>query len=212
MDFTAVLKIASVIIVSLGGAGAIIVALTNFIANKIAKRLEDKYQLKLDKELEKYKATLERRTYVTKNQFDLELETYRKITRGVFEFTVALNTTIEKKDYPRNEGKSPDKKIEEESYIYHKMTIKASNLQELLYANAAFIPKQLYNECKELIELVTDQFWIYIERFRSYVSGDITQEQRVTNADKEAFDAIQKKFDIFNDHLRDYLQHIYIVN
>ena len=200
MDFTAVLKIASVIIVSLGGAGAIIVALTNFIANKIAKRLEDKYQLKLDKELEKYKATLERRTYVTKNQFDLELETYRKITRGVFEFTVALNTTIEKKDYPRNEGKSPDKKIEEESYIYHKMIIKASNLQELLYANAAFIPKQLYNECKELIELVTDQFWIYIERFRSYVSGDITQEQRVTNADKEAFDAIQKKFDIFNDH------------
>lgn len=82
----------------------------------------------------------------------------------------------------------------------------------MLYANAAFIPKQLYNECKELIELATNQFWIYIERFRSYVSGDITEEQRVTNSDKEALDAIQKKFDILNDHLRNYLRSIYIVN
>lgn len=145
MDFTEAFKIASVIIVSLGGAGVIIVALISFVSNKIVKRLEDKYQLKLDKELETYKATLARNTYVTKNQFDLELEIYRKITTGVFEFIVALNTTIEKEDYPRNEGTSPDKKIEKEFYIYRKMTIKASNLQELLYANAAFIPKQLYN-------------------------------------------------------------------
>lgn len=129
MDFTEAFKIASVIIVSLGGAGVIIVALISFVSNKIVKRLEDKYQLKLDKELETYKATLARNTYVTKNQFDLELEIYRKITTGVFEFIVALNTTIEKEDYPRNEGTSPDKKIEKEFYIYRKMTIKASNLQ-----------------------------------------------------------------------------------
>lgn len=203
MDFTEVLKIASTIIVSLGGAGAIIVAISNFLANKIANRLEYKYQLKLDKELEIYKAKLEQRTYVTKNQFDLELDIYRKITRGVFQFIVALNTTINKEDYPQHE---------EESAIYSKVVDKAASLQELLYENAAFIPKQLYDECKELIELTTNQFWLYIERFRKYLIGEIAQEERVTNADKEALDMIQKKADILNDHLRNYLQQVFIVN
>lgn len=92
------------------------------------------------------------------------------------------------------------------------MATKAMALQEVLYPNAAFMPKPLYVECKELIELLTDQFWLYNERFRKYLNGEITQEERVTTADKAKFDAIEKKYDSLNDHLRDYVQNIYIVN
>jgi adenine-specific DNA-methyltransferase len=47
------------IIVSVGGAGFIISAVVKFSADKIALRLEAKYQLKLDKELEIFKSKLD---------------------------------------------------------------------------------------------------------------------------------------------------------
>lgn len=94
MNLTTTLEIASSIMVSLGGAGVIIISVANYLANRIAIQLEDKYQLKLDKELEQYKANLEQCTYVTKNKFDVELETYRNPTKGIFEFIVTISTTI----------------------------------------------------------------------------------------------------------------------
>lgn len=107
MEIDVVLKIASTIIVSLGGTGAIIVSLANFLANKIAMRLENKYQFKLDKELEQYKSNLEQRIYVTKTQFDIQLELYRNITNQIYHFLVVLYTTINEQDYPRKEEINP---------------------------------------------------------------------------------------------------------
>ncbi|HBF66359.1 MAG TPA: hypothetical protein DDW34_12270 [Clostridium sp.] len=197
MDLTAVIGIASSVIVSVGGAGAIIISVATYLTNRIAIRLEDKYQLKLDKELEQYKAVLEQRTYVTKKQFDIELEIYRNLTKGIFEFIVVLNTTMNVEDYPRKDLSCPVQKLKEETSIFNKMVVKAASLQELLYSNAGFMPKQLFDECKALIELTTDQFWIYNNRFHKYLDGEICQEERITDADREVFDTIEKNYDSF---------------
>ena len=52
------LETVGLIILSMGGAGAIIMSVSSFLANKIATRLEQKYKLRIDKELEAYKAGL----------------------------------------------------------------------------------------------------------------------------------------------------------
>ena len=48
------------IIGSVGGAGAIIAATVKFSADFIANKLSQKYEFKLNKELEEYKASLDR--------------------------------------------------------------------------------------------------------------------------------------------------------
>lgn len=50
-----VIIIIATIIVSVGGTGVIIVAISKYIGNILAKRIEEKYKNKLDKELEDYK-------------------------------------------------------------------------------------------------------------------------------------------------------------
>lgn len=93
------LETVGLIILSMGGAGAIIMSVSSFLANKIATRLEQKYKLRIDKELEAYKAGLTQRSYVTKVQFDIEFEVYRKLSKGMFEFISTLYTTIEEKHF-----------------------------------------------------------------------------------------------------------------
>lgn len=130
------LETVGLIILSMGGAGAIIMSVSSFLANKIATRLEQKYKLRIDKELEAYKAGLTQRSYVTKVQFDIEFEVYRKLSKGMFEFISTLYTTIEEKHYPKKEGENHREKVAEEIRTYTEMVDKAATLQELLYPKA----------------------------------------------------------------------------
>ena len=68
MGWDEIWKIVFGIITSIGGVGVIILAIIKFSSNIIAKRLEEKYSLKLSKELEKYKSTLDNKIYISKNQ------------------------------------------------------------------------------------------------------------------------------------------------
>ena len=206
------LEALGLVVLSMGGAGAIIVSVSSFLANKIAAHLEHKYQLKIEKELEAYKANLTQRSYVTKIQFDIEFDIYRKLSKGIFEFITTLYTTVEEKHYPKEDGMTPRQKIENEMRTYKNMVDRAANLQELLYENAAFMPQSIYERYKELIELTTIQFWVYQERFRDYVDGKISLVDRTTEADKVAFETIETKVEALNNELREHLAKIYIVS
>lgn len=205
------LKTVGLIILSMGGAGAIIMSVSSFLANKIATRLEQKYKLRIDKELEAYKAGLTQRSYVTKVQFDIEFEVYRKLSKGMFEFISTLYTTIEEKHYPKKEGENHQEKVAEEIRTYTEMVDKAATLQELLYENAAFIPQNIYEKYKKIIELTTTQFWNYQQRFKDYLDGKISLAERVTDSDKQSFETIEKNVEALNNELREHLQKIYIV-
>lgn len=69
------------VIASAGGIGGIIFLTIKFSANIIAERLEKKYTLKIDKELEKYKLSLESKIYISKTKFDTEFGIYRELSR-----------------------------------------------------------------------------------------------------------------------------------
>lgn len=67
-----ILAIASSILLSVGGSGVIICSVSRFLAERIVKRIDSKYQLMLDQELEKYRSLLDQRIYVSQTQFDNE--------------------------------------------------------------------------------------------------------------------------------------------
>ena len=71
-----IIQIAIAIVISAGGISGIILAIIKFSSNIIADRLSKTYELKLNKELEKYKTRLDSKIYITKARFDKEFELY----------------------------------------------------------------------------------------------------------------------------------------
>ena len=80
MNWNTILEIGAAIVVAFGGAGAIIAGVTKFSVNQIADSLQKKYDLKLNKELEAFKNTLENKSYVSKTRFDAEFAIYRQLS------------------------------------------------------------------------------------------------------------------------------------
>ena len=72
MDWDEIWKIILCAVGSAGGIGAIIVASIKWSANIIANHLSKKYEVKVTKELEKYKTGLENKIYISKTKFDVE--------------------------------------------------------------------------------------------------------------------------------------------
>ena len=81
MSLNDILKIALTIIGCFGGVGAIVSATVKFTSEKIAERLEKKYELRLNKELEEFKNKLEK-SYVSKTRFDTEFSIYRQLSES----------------------------------------------------------------------------------------------------------------------------------
>ena len=82
MSLNDILKIALMIIGCFGGVGAIVSATVEFTSEKIAERLEKKYELRLNKELEDFKNKLENKSYVSKTRFDTEFNIYRQLSES----------------------------------------------------------------------------------------------------------------------------------
>lgn len=79
-----IIQIVIAVIISAGGISGIILAVIKFSSNIIADKLSKKYELKLNKELEKYKTHLDSKIYITKAKFDKEFELYQQLSRNFF--------------------------------------------------------------------------------------------------------------------------------
>lgn len=87
-----IIAIATSIIISVGGSGVIICALANFISERIAKRIDGKYQQRFEQEFEKYKSIMEHRRYISKTQFDNEYQIYKQLSKAFFSVAVKLSS------------------------------------------------------------------------------------------------------------------------
>ena len=71
MTWSDVGKIIVTIVASAGGIGGVVVFLVKVIIEKIAERMSKKYEIKLNKDLEKHKSNLINMNYISKTQFDV---------------------------------------------------------------------------------------------------------------------------------------------
>lgn len=81
MSVKDIFAIAASIILSVGGSGALICALSKFLAERIANRIDKKYQQRIDQELEKYRMLLNIKNMYLKRSLIMNsryISSYRK--------------------------------------------------------------------------------------------------------------------------------------
>ncbi|BDF70156.1 hypothetical protein CE91St41_26170 [Oscillospiraceae bacterium] len=157
MDWDVVWKIGLSIIISFGGAGAIIAGTTKFASEKIANRLEKKYELKLSKELESFKNKLEGKSYISKTRFDTEFQLYRELTKATVNMVKEVILLFPhftrdcRNDYNTYKAK------------YDLALEKAVIAQDTLAASSAFISSDIYNAFNDIEKKCKIQLGDYVD-------------------------------------------------
>lgn len=149
-------EIALAIIASVGGAGAIITGVVAFCANILTKRIEQRFALVLDKELEKYKSNLSKKEYVSKVRFDKEFEIYIELTKKITDLVYAVGSCVK---IVRGLYDSPEDKPQIEVFI-EEFTNFLNDADQSNKRYAPFIKDNIYclnkdidNKCSSIYKL-----------------------------------------------------------
>ena len=191
-----IIQIAIAVVITSGGISGIILAVIKFSSNIIADKLSKKYELKLNKELEKYKSNLDSKIYITKAKFDKEFELYQQLSRNFFYMIEKLHTL-----YPivGIQSKDEDFPIFFDNMNYKETQVAAIKAQETINSYAAFITKDFYESYNNILEECRGLIYLY--------STD-------KKTDTESFDImekIKKMFEQLNDKLREYLSKLEVI-
>lgn len=203
LEWNDIWKIVLCAVSSAGGIGAIIILVIKFCSNFIAEQLAKKYEIKLQKDLEKYKSGLDNKIYITKAKFDAEFELYRNLSSAFFKAVKAVTTMIPAglAYYPAD--KEDRKKYEEG--LYDKASAATVTAQDILYCNIAFIPKELYEKYKEILHMCNIQVSVFQERWNVNYLVTQAEKERFSPEDFKRSREILDKFYQLNDELREYL-------
>ena len=158
MTFEQIGSIVIACIISAGGIGGIIIAVIKFTSEIIAKRLEQKYEMRINETLESHKAKLENRTHISSALFDKELEIYQSLCYVFYEAYSKYEIlrgleSLETKIIPKSEityynnldllKKLEDGEAVPEMYITKledEIGEKIIEFKKILYSSGAFIP------------------------------------------------------------------------
>jgi len=209
MSFTDLLKIIILFIVTSSSFGGIIFAVIKFCSNAIAERLSKKYDLKLQKEIERYKESLDKTNYVSKVKFDLEIRIYKELCASLFNVkeSVLLLFPITIDFMPED----IDKQKEIWLGRYNTAVKDYNQYCELLSSNAFFIPEEIYTDFEEIHKLCKTQLTFF------NISGklqtgkinhiSIDDEKNIYNRNEE----IDKKKNELICKLREYLNNLEVL-
>lgn len=203
MSWVDVGQIAVACIASAGGIGAIIIGVVKFSANKIADRMNAKFEATINKELEKYKTELSKKEYVSKTRFDAEFSIYRELSKAFFNMARDIDSLVPAGYNEIPADKEAYKKYQEK--CYHASSQSLQIAQETLVQNAPFISEELYNDFYELIKLASKQISAYTKRFNTLYFATQAEKESYTPEDYERAAEIVQKFNALNKKIRNYL-------
>ena len=185
-----IFKIFIAIISSVGGIGTVIVLIVKWCSNIIADKLSQKYELKMNKELEKYKAGIANKTYMSKTKFDTEFLMYRELSQTfailVKECSQLFPTFTKDVRNDYNIYKS----------IYNKCVNVIVNAQDKLNSCAPFISDSIFQAYMELEKLCKKQLNDF-EYFRLQLNAKDYIEECL-----KEYRAAYKRTRIINDNYR----------
>ena len=196
MNFDAIWKIALAVVGAAGGYGALVLLGIKFSANLIADRLEKKYELKLSKELEKYKSKLENKTYITKTRFDTEFKIYRELSKSF----LTMNTCIKSMINVEVVYKSFDeitrgiKQSEEVNNVENAI----EDAQNCLYQNTPFIPEVFVTKYEDLLKMADKLYCDFVDKWTKHnLNINIKEIQKGVEIESKLMD--------LNTDIRNYL-------
>ena len=203
MNWDDVWKIVLCAITSAGGIGGIIVACIKFSANIITQRLTEKYELKLQKDLEKYKSGLDNKIYISKTKYDAEFDLYRQLSKAFFEMVKAITTMIPSGIAKRPVDPEERKKYEDELYKdARKATV---NAQDILNSNIPFISDEIYQKYMYILDLCYEQISVFEERWNAFNFAPQEEKETLSMDDYKRSREINSKFRELNCIIREYL-------
>lgn len=209
MQWNDVWKIVLCVIGSLGGVSVIFVAVIKYCTDIIAERLSKKYELKMQKELERYKSGLDNKIYISKAKFDTEFALYRELSKSFFEMVVSITTMI-----PAGYAKYPaDKETrkEYENNLYNTALERTVAAQDAINSNAPFIPENLHDMYQEIMGLCRIQLGVFEERWNILSFASQEEKERFSLEDYKRSGEISSKFKELNTELRNYLAKLDII-
>lgn len=198
-----VIKIALEIIAGVGGIGVVFTAVVAFSSNFIADKLQKKYQLKLDEELEKYKAGLTNKIYISKTKFDAEFSIYQSLSRAFSECVKAFSILI-----PRGLVNVPaDTEIREKQDNEHYSNARNAYVvaQDELSKSIPFIPKEFCDGYRKLLKLCSLQLYDFEQRWNVSYIGTKEEKSALGRDSYQRTEEINKQFDELNETIREYL-------
>lgn len=191
-----ILQIAIAVIISAGGISGIILAVIKFSSNIIADKLSKKYELKLNKELEKYKTHLDSKIYITKAKFDKEFELYQQLSRNFFYMIEKIHAL-----YPivGIQSENNDFQLNTNSMNYKEAQVATIKAQETMNSYAAFITKDFYESYNNILEECRGLIYLY------------STDKKTDTESFAIMEKIKKMFEQLNDKLREYLSKLEVI-
>lgn len=184
--------------------------IVRFSSEFIAKRLEEMYSLKLNKELEKYKSNLDNKIYISKTKFDTEFSIYRELSKTFFNLVLNIGTMIPSGITFVPADEETRKKYDDECYSNaRKIVIEA---QDALFSNTPFIPDKLFVDYEEILKLCRRQLSAYEKRWNLLYVASKEVKESFSDEDYSRTDDIQKKLNELNINIREYLSRLDVLD
>lgn len=203
MDWADIWKIILCAVGSAGGVGVIIMGAVKFSSNMIADRLSQKYEAKLQKELEQYKAKLDNKIYITKAKFDAEFSLYQDLTSKFFTMVKDITIMI-----PAGYAEYPANREDREKYendLHDKALASAVAAQDTLNANIPFVPESLHEKYEEILSLCRTQLGVFEMRWNVGYLATEEEKKSFSHEDYQRSRDIRSKLSDLNKELREYL-------
>ena len=142
MDLKTISQIVLAFIASIGGAGAIVIFVGKWLANLSAEAILKKTEFKFSEELEDFKSKLEKKTYISKTRFDLEIDIYKRLTETVLKMVFDTLELFPPWIEHRRKDMDEEKNRLEQCYSVARDSYIKANVS--IMQSASFIPKNTY--------------------------------------------------------------------
>ena len=179
------------ILASFGGAGVIILGVGKWLANLAAERILKKTEFEFSQKLEALKSNLERKNYISKTRFDLEIEVYRQLSEATILMVMSnsdLFPYVLKNVQPEIDlGKELKQKNHESAVDNYN----AANLA--ITRNAPFIPQEIYDDFDEIRKACRSQISFFFLGVEKFLGLEVPEELK-----KEREKCFERTLDINN--------------
>lgn len=207
-------ELSAAIIASVGGAGFIVIGLSNWLGKIWANRILENEKEKHTKEIEKYKNELvmelehlkrynEKNIFVSKLQFEKEFEIYLELWESLFDVYVCTNSLFARIDsFPQD--------LDERNKHFHERYKRFSEAYNIylktIIKYAPFYSKDIYTEFDSIREICRKQ-GINFEVYRLENVGDKIEIEKEVRKEiyTEIPEELERKVNYLQDKIRNYL-------